>query len=59
MPYFLVPDCEAAVRKAAALGGGAAVPTTQIPHVGTFAVLRDPLGAHFSVIAMAAMPEGA
>ena len=56
MPYFLVADCEAAVRKASELGGGAAVPATEIPHVGTFAVLRDPTGAHFSVIAMA---EGA
>ena len=59
MPYFLVPDCEAAVQRAVALGGGAAVPATEIPHVGKFAVLRDPLGAHFSVIAMASMPEGA
>jgi predicted enzyme related to lactoylglutathione lyase len=42
-----------------ALGGGAAVPATEIPHVGKFAVLRDPLGAHFSVIAMSSMPEGA
>lgn len=56
MPYFLVADCEAAVRKASELGGGAAVPATEIPHVGKFAVLRDPTGAHFSVIAMA---EGA
>lgn len=56
MPYFLVTDCDAAVKRATELGGGAAVPTTEIPHVGKFAVLRDPTGAHFSVIAMA---EGA
>ena len=35
---------------------GRTVAATEIPHVGTFAVLRDPTGAHFSVIAMA---EGA
>jgi predicted enzyme related to lactoylglutathione lyase len=52
MPYFLVPDCDAAVSKASALGGGAAVPATDIPNVGRFAVLRDDQGAHFSVIAM-------
>lgn len=56
MPYFQVPDCEATEKKAASLGGGAAVPTTPIPNVGKFAVLRDPLGAHFSVIAMVPMP---
>ncbi len=58
MPYFLVPDCDAAVATAAALGGGAAVPPMDIPHVGRFAVLRDDQGAHFSVIAMA-VPETA
>jgi hypothetical protein len=58
MPYFLVPDCDAAVAKATALGGGAAVPPMDIPHVGRFAVLRDDQGAHFSVIAMAAGAQG-
>ncbi len=50
-PYFLVADCDASVAKAAELGGGIVVPTTAIPHVGKFALLRDPLGAHFSVLA--------
>jgi len=57
MPYFLVPDCEEAVAMAGELGGGAAVPTTEIPHVGKFAVLRDDQGAHFSVLAPSPMLE--
>ena len=56
IPYFLVGECEASVAKAAELGGGAVVPTTEIPHVGKFALLRDPLGAHFSILAPAPMP---
>lgn len=59
MPYFQVPDCDAAVAKAARLGGGAAVPAMDIPNVGRFAVLRDDQGAHFSVISIAPMPAGA
>ena len=59
MPYFLVPSCEAAVVKAGELGGAAVVPTTEIPHVGKFAVLRDDQGAHFSVLAPAPMLEPA
>jgi uncharacterized protein len=53
MPYFLVPDCAAAVVKAGELGGGVAVPATEIPHVGSFAVLHDDQGARFSVLAPA------
>ncbi len=56
MPYIFVSDCDASAAKATALGGGAAVPPMDIPHVGRFAVLRDDQGAHFSVIAMAPMP---
>ena len=59
MPYFLVPDCEAAVVKAGELGGAVVVPTTEIPHVGKFALLRDSTGAHFSILAPAPMPAGA
>lgn len=58
-PYFLVGSCEATVAKAGALGGAVVVPTTEIPHVGKFALLRDPLGAHFSVLAPAPMPAEA
>lgn len=42
--YFLVSDCDAAVSKVAALGGGATVPATNIPNAGRFAALRDDQG---------------
>lgn len=56
MPYFQVTDCDAVVSKAASLGGSARVPPMDIKNVGRFAVLADPLGAPFSVIALAPMP---
>ena len=55
-PYFQVPDCDATAAKAASLGGSAVVPPTEFEDVGRFAVLRDPMGACFSVIALLPMP---
>ena len=52
--YFAVEDCEAAVAKVEALGGTVMMPPTVIP-VGTFAVVKDPQGAVFNVIALAAL----
>ncbi|MCH8843049.1 MAG: VOC family protein [SAR324 cluster bacterium] len=46
--YIGVDDVDAAVKKAEALGGKAAVPAMDIP-VGRFAVLTDPAGARFAV----------
>jgi uncharacterized protein len=51
--YFAVDDCEAAVAKAEALGGSVLMPPTPIPP-GTFAVVKDPQGAVFSVISLLA-----
>ena len=42
-------DCDAAAAKTVELGGSVSWPPTDIP-VGRFAVLDDPLDAHFSVI---------
>lgn len=53
MVYFAVEDCEAAVAKVEALGGTVMMTPTVIPP-GTFAVVKDPQGAAFSVIAFAA-----
>lgn len=58
-PYFLVDDCDAGAARAAELGGKAVVPPTAIPEVGRFAVLADPHGAVFSIIAMTAADAGA
>jgi predicted enzyme related to lactoylglutathione lyase len=51
MVYFAVEDADAAAGRAAALGGTVSVPPTDLPQ-GRFAVLNDPQGAVFSVIAM-------
>jgi predicted enzyme related to lactoylglutathione lyase len=48
--YFEVDDCDAAVAAAAREGGAVAVPATDIPGVGRFAILTDPAGAPFAVI---------
>ena len=52
MVYFAVEDADAAVARAQELGGKVAVPPTDTP-AGRFAVLNDPQGAVFSVIALA------
>lgn len=51
MVYFAVDDCDAAVAKVETLGGAVMTPPTDVPP-GTFAVVKDPQGAVFSVIAM-------
>jgi predicted enzyme related to lactoylglutathione lyase len=50
MPYFQVADCDATVAQAQKLGAQAIVAPMDVPNVGRFAVLRDPQGAHFSII---------
>lgn len=51
LTYFAVADCDAAVGKAQELGARLNMPPMTVP-VGTFAVLGDPQGAVFGVIAM-------
>ena len=53
MVYFAVADCDAACTKLEELGGKVCVPATDIPGVGRFAVVNDPQGAYFTVIALA------
>ncbi len=50
MQYFAVKDCKDTARRVEELGGNVCVPPTQIPEVGTFAVINDPQGATFSII---------
>ncbi len=49
--YFAVADCDATVEKVKELGGDLAFGPMDLP-VGRFAVVRDPHGAHFAVIAL-------
>ncbi|MBL7499242.1 VOC family protein [Frankia sp. CNm7] len=49
MVYLAVDDTDACAEKILSLGGSVPVPPTDIPP-GRFAVVNDPLGAHFSII---------
>ena len=51
MVYFAVEDCDAAAARVAELGGEVCVPPTDIPP-GRFAVVGDPTGATFTIIAL-------
>lgn len=51
--YFAVDDCDATVKQAVALGATTMGPTMDIPGVGRFQWLADPMGATFAVIALA------
>jgi predicted enzyme related to lactoylglutathione lyase len=48
--YFAVDDCDGIVARAQELGGSTVSPAMDIPGVGRFAWLSDPLGASFAVI---------
>jgi predicted enzyme related to lactoylglutathione lyase len=50
LPYVRVADCDASAAKAGQLGAQVVVPPSDIPNVGRFAVLVDPLGAAVAVI---------
>lgn len=52
--YITVADCDAAVSRCTELGGRCMVPPMDVPGVGRMAVLQDPQGAVFSVMAYSA-----
>ncbi len=49
MAYVAVPDVDGAAQRCTELGGSVCVPPTDIPNVGRFAVVGDPLGAYFTL----------
>ncbi|HEU0299145.1 MAG TPA: VOC family protein [Longimicrobium sp.] len=53
-PYFAVEDTDASVARSDELGGTTIMPPHDIPTVGRFALLRDPQGAMFYIIRLAA-----
>jgi len=53
MPYFAVTDCDASLKKAKSLGVKEAFDPRDIPEVGRFSIMADPLGATFAIIALA------
>jgi uncharacterized protein len=54
LPYVAVADCDATVARAKALGGQILSQAQDIPNVGRFAILQDPLGAAIAVIRLSA-----
>ena len=58
LAYVAVPDTDATVALAIEYGGTALVPATDIPTVGRFAVLQDPLHAVFAVFTPAEAAPG-
>ena len=56
--YIQVNNCDDTAAKATALGGKVCMPPTDIPNTGRFAMVQDPQGAAFSVIALAPVHQG-
>jgi len=48
--YICTDDVDAVAARAPELGGNVLYPPMDIPDVGRFAVLQDPMGAHFSAL---------
>ena len=55
--YLEVADCDASAAAAAAAGGTVVMPPADIPGTGRFAVVVDPQGAVFGLLAPAPMGE--
>jgi predicted enzyme related to lactoylglutathione lyase len=53
LPYVTVADCDATALRAGQLGGQTLLGATDVPGVGRFAILLDPVGAAFAVMAPA------
>lgn len=58
MVYVTVDDADTTASKSKTLGGELVVGPQDIPHIGRFAVLRDPSGATFSVMQWSAEMQG-
>ena len=55
--YIQVVNCDETAAKTTSLGGKICMPPTDIPNTGRFAMLQDPQGAMFSVIALQPMHQ--
>jgi len=53
MVYFAVADCSAAAKIVSSSGGQVFAPPTDLPGIGRFAVVCDPQGASFGILASA------
>ena len=57
MTYFIVENADTAVSMAEVLGGAIVVEPFDVPNIGRIAVLTDPGGAAFSIMAPAGPPD--
>jgi predicted enzyme related to lactoylglutathione lyase len=57
MPYISTPDVAATLEAARSLGAQVRKEPTDIPEVGTFAILADPQGAMFAIFTPSGSPE--
>jgi predicted enzyme related to lactoylglutathione lyase len=55
--YVAVDDVDAKAKLVAELGGKVCVPPTDIPNVGRFCVITDPMGASLSLVKLSAPSE--
>jgi predicted enzyme related to lactoylglutathione lyase len=58
LPYIGVEDVHATVAQAKSLGAKVLKDVTDMPNVGTYAVLADPQGAEFAIYKSAGAPNG-
>jgi predicted enzyme related to lactoylglutathione lyase len=52
MPYFQVADVDKSAARGEDLGGRVMLPPADIPNTGRFAILSDPHGASFALLAV-------
>jgi predicted enzyme related to lactoylglutathione lyase len=57
LTYFIVQDADATAAQAAALGGVIHLEPFDVPNIGRIAVLADPHGASFGIMAPTAQPD--
>jgi predicted enzyme related to lactoylglutathione lyase len=53
LPYVAVADCDATALRAKALGGKVLMEASDIPNIGRYAIVEDPLGAAVAFIKLA------
>jgi len=53
LPYVAVADCDATAGRAQALGGKLLMAPSDIPNIGRYAIVEDPLGAAIAFIRLA------
>jgi predicted enzyme related to lactoylglutathione lyase len=49
LAYIQVTDCDASTKKVEELGGKTVMPPTDIPKIGRFSIVQDPVGATFAL----------